>query len=127
MSATEPQLAGCEAVGPALVHYSARGIARRIVFKCWTCEKRTPHVMKWDGAWYGTTDYCIVCLDGWQDGERMGRPFQRGWKKERAAYIKRLWDEAMLPERYHAWVHWDAHRATCHVERGCAECETRPS
>lgn len=124
---TQPQLAGCDAVGIALVHHSARGIARRMVRKCWTCERNTPFVVKWDGAWYGTTDYCIACLDGWQDGERMERPFRPGWKKERAAYIRQLWDESMSPERYNAWVEWDVHRALCERWDGCTVCELAPA
>jgi hypothetical protein len=125
----QPQLAGCESVGLALVHYSARGIYRRRVLECCTCERRTPFVIRWDGAWYGTTQYCTVCLDGWMDGERLTRPFRRGWKKERAAKIREMWDAAMLPDRWRAWTRWDMHRATCDVwESGtCAECETRPS
>lgn len=123
---TTPQLAGCEQVGLALIHHSARGIARRFVRTCWTCGKRTPHIMKWDGAWYGSTDYCVVCLDGWQDGERMERPFRPRWKQERAAYIKTLWDEAMLPERFAAWTSWDVHQAICKEWPDCAICETRP-
>lgn len=123
---SEPQLAGCESVGLALVHHSARGIVRRTVFKCPTCKRRTPFVQTWDGAYYGTTDYCTVCLDGWMDEYRMERPFRRGWKKERAAYIRELWDGAMLPDRWRAWTRYDMHLATCWEEDTCAECETRP-
>lgn len=124
---TEPQLAGCESYGLVSVHHSARGIVRRIVLKCWTCEKRTPHVLQWDGAYYGETRYCVVCLDAWQDGWRMERPFARYWKRDRAAHIKKLWDGAMLPARYEAWTSWDVHQTTCKHWPDCGVCETRPA
>ena len=126
MSETTPSLGGCVSYGNASVLMAPRGIVRRRVFKCWTCERRTPFVQRWDGAWYGVTDYCTVCLDGWQDEYRLERPFRRGWKKERGAYIKELWDGAMLPDRYDAWTRYDVHRAVCE-EDPCVECETRPS
>ena len=123
MNANAPALGSCTPMGLAIVCHGPRNIHRRRVFKCWTCERRTPHIIKWDGAWYGTTQYCVVCLDGWQDGYRMERPFRRGWKVERAARIKSLWDSALLPVEYHRWVYLDVHRATCHDETGnCAEC-----
>lgn len=126
----EPQLAGCESLagGLAIVHHGARGIVRRRVMDCPTCKRRTPFVVKWDGAYYGVTIYCTVCLDGWQDGWRMERPFKPRWKPERAAYIRELWDGAMMPDRYRAWTGWDVHRATCDEwESGCIECEKRPA
>jgi hypothetical protein len=113
-------------MGAAIVCRPPQGIYRRMVHKCFTCERRTPFVTRWDGAWYGVTHYCTVCLDGWADGYRLERPFRRGWKKERAAYIREMWDAAMLPDRWRAWTHWDAHRAICD-EDPCVECETRPS
>jgi hypothetical protein len=65
----------------------------------------------------------VACLDGWQDGYRMERPFQRGWKVKRAALIKELWDSALMPAEYRRWVNLDVHRATCHDETGdCADC-----
>ena len=123
-----PELAGCDHYGGALsVHHSARGIVRRQVLKCWTCERRTPFVVRWDGAYYGTTEWCVVCLDGWVDGYRMERPFRPRWKVERAAEIKAKWDDAMLPARYRAWTRYDIHTATCWEEGPCAECDARPS
>ena len=124
---SEPSLLQCTNYGNVSINHGPTGIHRRRVYKCWTCERRTPHVIKWDGAYYGTTQYCIVCLDGWQDGERMERPFRRGWKKDRAAYIRRLWDTAMLPARYKAWTEYDLHTIFCDVQGDCAECNARPS
>lgn len=110
-------------MGNAVACYGPRDIHRRYVCKCWTCERRTPHVLIWDGAWYGTTRYCVACLDGVVDGYRMARPFKRYWKRDRAAHIKELWDSALLPAEYQRWTRLDIHRATCDDESGdCAEC-----
>lgn len=129
----EPRLAECVPMGLAIVCMAPQGIYRRTVHKCWTCERRTPFVTRWDGAWYGVTDWCVVCLDGWQDGYRLTRPFERFWKRDRAAHIREMWDAAMLPDRWRAWTRWDTHRAICDWDEEqdgaatCPECEARPS
>lgn len=87
MSDAAPSLAGCTSYGLVSVHHGAQGIHKKRVVHCPTCQRRTPSIVRWDGAYYGTTTYCIACLDGWQDGERMVRPFKPRWKVERAAYI----------------------------------------
>lgn len=117
-----PALPHCEVGQNIVACYGARDIHRRQVMRCPTCERRTPFVVSWGGAWYGTTDYCTVCLDYWQDEWRGPRPFQR---RDRAALIRRMWDTAMLPDEYKKWTRFDVHRATCDVEN-CTECEARP-
>lgn len=103
------------------------GIHRRKVLWCPACKRRTPFVVVWGGVWYGTTDYCIVCLDGWREDWRMLRPFARGWRAERAQKIRTLWDSALLPDEYRRWVALDAHRSFCRDEKGeCPECLDDP-
>lgn len=120
-----PDLSRCVSGTNVIACYGPFGVVRRKVLHCATCQRRTPHVIRWDGAYYGTTDYCVVCLDGWQDDERMMRPFKRGWKVERAAHIRSLWDSAMLPATYARWTVFDRHRATCFIE-DCATCADDP-
>ena len=108
---SEPRLAECIPMGNVIACVGPRGIYRRRVYACPTCERRTPFVIRWDGAGYGTTEYCTVCLDGWVDGDRLERPFRRGWKKERAAHIRAMWDEAMLTAVWLEWTDRDIQRA----------------
>lgn len=120
-------LARCVMGTNIIACYGARGIVRRKVLHCPTCQRRTPFVVRWDGAYYGTTEYCTVCLDGWQEDERLTRPFKRGWKVERAEHIRELWDSAMLPAEYRRWTDFDVHCATCHDDSGeCPECLADP-
>jgi len=121
---TDVSLSECVVGTNVIACYGPRGVHRRKVYNCPTCERRTPHILKWDGAWYGTTSYCIACLDGWQDGCRMERPFRPRWKVDRAAKIKALWDTALMPAEWTRWTRLDVHRATCHDEfDACAECQ----
>jgi hypothetical protein len=39
--------------------------------------------------WYGTLWSCMACGDSWSDGERLERPFSRGWRAEKIAYLKK--------------------------------------
>lgn len=126
MSATvpvSPSLPHCVTAPGIILCTGARGITRRAVRRCPTCERRTPWVESWDGAYYGWHGYCINCLDGWwSEGCRMERPSRRHWRRERAAEIKALWDSALLPAEYERWVRLDIHRVLCH-EDDCATCE----
>lgn len=46
---------------------------------CPTCAKATRFV-EIHVPWYGWTSSCLRCGDSWQDGERLERPFARGWR-----------------------------------------------
>lgn len=121
-----PDLARCVQSPNVSVCVGATGIHRRRVLYCPTCQRRAPSVVRWGGAWYGSRSYCIACLDGWdEDGDRMARPFKRNWRVERAAYIRGLWDTAMLPAEYERWVDFDLHRVVCRVDE-CPTCLDDP-
>lgn len=62
---------------------------RRIIY-CPTCKTRRRFYV-WAQDWYDPIATCCTCGDRWSAGERMTRPFARGWreesaKKARAAY-----------------------------------------
>ena len=60
---------------------------------CPTCQ--TSRRMVGSAAvWYGTTWTCCTCGDAWGDGERLPRPFARGWREREAARARRRWDSA---------------------------------
>jgi hypothetical protein len=118
-----PSLGGCVPMGNALVNMAPSGIHRRIVGMCHTCERRTPQIMRCDGAWYGVTIWCVACLDGWMDGYRLERPFRRYWKRDRASFLRDMWDTALMPDEYSRWTGFDVHRATeCEFAADCAGC-----
>lgn len=48
---------------------------------CPTCEEFTDFLAYWQ-EWYGWTKICLACGERWQSGERLERPFERGWRKE---------------------------------------------
>ena len=93
-------LSGCHSEPGLTICTGTRGVHRRMVRNCPTCERRTPFVETFRGVWYGHIFYCANCLDGWIDGERMERPFYRYWKRDRAKHIRKLWDSAMMPRLY---------------------------
>ena len=39
-------------------------------------------MLGWLAPWYGWTLTCLGCGDRWLDGERLERPFMRGWRQE---------------------------------------------
>ena len=46
-----------------------------------TC-KRPRRTLAQFQEWYGWTITCAGCGDTWQDGERMERPFEPGWRRK---------------------------------------------
>lgn len=62
---------------------------RRIVH-CPTCQKRRRWV-GWAQEWYSTIWTCCGCGDSFGDGERMERPFKRGWRSEAIKRAKADW------------------------------------
>jgi len=85
-----------------------RGMCRQVHRNCWTCETDTDQIERWDGAWYGVTFYCLTCLDIWQDGCRMRRPFKRYWRRERQADFQAMWDNACPADIYEDYTRADA-------------------
>lgn len=58
--------------------------------ECPTCKKRRPSVNR-SQEWYGVTSTCLGCGDAWGDGERMPRPFMRGWRKKAIEDVRKFW------------------------------------
>ena len=77
-----------------------RGIIRRHITVCWNCETRRRVVQIWQGMFYGSLFYCCHCGDGWGDGERMERPFQRGWRQKSIADAKQHWADALTTPEF---------------------------
>jgi hypothetical protein len=69
---------------PSPVKYERR------VIQCPTCQQRRRFVCRLY-EWYGWLVTCCACGDSWEDGERLPRPFRRGWRVEEARRAKRLW------------------------------------
>jgi predicted RNA-binding Zn-ribbon protein involved in translation (DUF1610 family) len=62
--------------------------ARVVIVPCPTCERRRRMWME-NCAWYGPHWTCLSCGDSWQDGERLMRPFARGWRQQSIAAARR--------------------------------------
>jgi hypothetical protein len=70
------------------------GIAIRMIRHCPTCKQRRRFTGR-DEAWYGVTVTCCTCGDTWSSGERLERPFRRGWRKEASAKARKAWATAV--------------------------------
>ena len=68
---------------PASIHI------RRITH-CPTCNQRR-RFAGFDQLWYGPTWTCLACGDSWHDGQRVERPFKRGWREEARARAAKYW------------------------------------
>ena len=65
----------------------------RMVRHCPTCQRRRRFVG--DAAvWYGTIWTWCACGDSWGDGERLPRPFARGWREQASRLAKKRWTDA---------------------------------
>ena len=61
------------------------------VHECPTCKTKRRMLARYQ-EWYGTTFICLTCGDGWQDdGERLERPFARGWRVESVRRAREAW------------------------------------
>lgn len=97
----------CESNGSVIVCGPPAGVYKRRSLKsCPECGRESRAIERWDGAWYGVTDYC-ECGDRWQDGERTPRPFRRGWRKEAQAQFERMWEAAAPDDLYEAYTRAD--------------------
>jgi hypothetical protein len=72
---------------------------QRIVDACPTCARRTRKVAEYE-HYYGWTITCCACGERWGSGtfygERMLRPFVRGWRLRHAAWARRMWVEGPI-------------------------------
>lgn len=80
-------------------------IAIRRIMRCPTCERRR-RFAAWDALWYGPTWACLGCGDRFGDGERLERPFARGWRQESKQRARETWDQAvrLLSPEHRAWL-----------------------
>lgn len=68
---------------------------RRMITRCPTCECKTEMVIQFpNNPFYGPTIGCTKCGESWADGERLPRPFYRGWRAHSAARFRALWADA---------------------------------
>lgn len=76
----------------AVVHvcWSHKDRTYRRVTMCPT-EERRRRIVGWSQDWYSTVWTCCGCGDSWSDGERMERPFARGWRQRAIAGAKADW------------------------------------
>jgi hypothetical protein len=81
-----------------------RGVVRRAVFACRNCRRRTRHVVRFGGIWYGSTDTCCACGDSWTGGERHERPFVRAWRAKATAKARADWRTALTAQEYDDWI-----------------------
>jgi len=72
-----------------------QGIHTRVVIPCSTCEMPTVFVRRFMGAWYPDLVTCSLCGDQWCEGERLERPFRRGWRAEQTARARTDLDTAL--------------------------------
>ena len=66
------------------VHAPRPDAVTRARRRCPTCQ-RSVRMLGTHVPWYGWTFRCCECGDGWDEGGRLPRPFERGWRKRYAA------------------------------------------
>jgi ribosomal protein S27AE len=74
--------------GALHVHAPAADAFRRQRRRCPTCQARRTFTATHQ-AWYGWLLTCLGCGDRWQDGERLPRPFARGWRQQEIAAARK--------------------------------------
>ena len=72
-------------------------IVKQPVHECPTCKTCRRFLLRVQ-PWYGADSTCLTCGDSWQDGERMERPFMRGWRKESVKHARAFWARFNTPE-----------------------------
>ncbi len=72
--------------------------ARRTRRRCPTCKTRRTFYCFFQ-EWYGWKWTCIHCGDAWEDGERLPRPFARGWRKLSILAARRRWQRWLSAPR----------------------------
>jgi hypothetical protein len=99
-------------------------IAVRRISYCPTCDKRR-RFSGTDALWYGPIWTCLGCGDRWSDGERLERPFKRGWREASRRDARKVWDTAVRlsgPE-HRMWLDAQLTAEQEAVERMAAERE----
>lgn len=65
----------------------------RTMRRCPCCNRLAPFA-GFSQEWYGPTWTCLRCGDSFADGERLPRPFARGWRKANIWRARHYWDLA---------------------------------
>lgn len=92
------------------------GVYKRAVKYCPECDRRHRFIVRWDGAWYGTTLYGS-CGDRWSDGYRAPRPFTRNWRREEQDHFRRMWDNATTAAAYERYIAADCGLYSPHIKK----------
>lgn len=66
------------------------------IFMCPVC-KSDQRFLVTCYEWYSPTLDCLGCGDSWCEGERMERPFMRGWRKKKLTSLHK-WIEENKPQ-----------------------------
>lgn len=93
---TAGAVSGCQHVhldGTCVTICSPSSVLRRSVMHCPTCGRRRRFVGRLF-VWYDPIWTCLGCGDRWSAGERLGRPFRRGWREEQSARAAKDWAAA---------------------------------
>ncbi|MGZ4519732.1 MAG: hypothetical protein ACXVXW_04855 [Mycobacteriaceae bacterium] len=96
----------CKNYGGVIACGPPPGVYKRRVISCPVCERTHRFIVRWDGAWYGTTLYGS-CGDTWMDGEMCPRPFVKGWRNKAQAEFRAMWDSAAPAALYARYVSAD--------------------
>lgn len=65
----------------------------RGILRCPTCRRRRRFVVFFQ-PWYGGTWTCCGCGDSFADGQRLPRPFRRGWRADATRDARARWATA---------------------------------
>lgn len=84
---------GCLEAGAIYVCSPTPLATVRRIIRCPNCKTRRRFVVTYY-EWYGALATCCACGDQWSDGERLPRPFARGWRKVATAKAKAQWASA---------------------------------
>lgn len=78
----------------------------RRIATCPTEQRRRRFAGQDLGAWYGARWTCLGCGDTFGDGQRMERPFRRGWRQEAVAKAREVWAAAGAYSKadHEAWL-----------------------
>jgi len=66
----------------------------RYIVWCPTCERNRSFVGMHQ-AWYDPIYTCCGCGDSWSGGQRLPRPFQRGWRPKSIKVAQDRWEDAL--------------------------------
>jgi putative transposon-encoded protein len=78
----------CVQFGNAIVCIPKAHVGRRRM-RCPTCRRVSTFMFR-DYEWYGRFQTCLTCGDQWSDGDRLDRPFRRGWRQENIRKAKKM-------------------------------------